>query len=208
MSDTTERSAPVLGYWENAPIVVATVQITNTGAGLDKGLAMEPIKLPGGSMVDVVLRCRVVEHRHDPLDEDWHSVQLVNRLKAEHATIVDVGEVASEALDRAEQRVAERRSELERKKREEAGEEPLFGDDGEPRGGDPVAVGDVLDDAIGLADGAEADQAWRDDRRAQLEGWTKETLTTELVDVYGADVPEQATKFELVEDVLDAEANS
>lgn len=166
MTDTDKQQAeePVLGYYQDKPVVGATVQITNTGAGLDKGLDMAPQELDGGELYDVVLRCRVVEHRHEPLDEGWSELQLVNRLRAEHATIVEPGDIASEALDTAAKRVAERRAAEEKRRREEKGESPLPGMDGdddwewgesEPRGGDPEKVGDTLAEVTRIAEEAE-----------------------------------------------------
>lgn len=194
----TPPTGPPLGYYLERPVQGATLQITGTGASLDKGLAMGPVALDPGSEVDVVLRCKVTEHRHE-FDEDFDAYQLVNRLKAEAATIVEAGQVASEALDQAEEVIARRKSEAERRKREESGELELPLGDGEPQ-----TVGDVLDDVIGTAEEAEVDTAARGDRMAQLHTWDKAALLDRAgeLSIRGR---HDLTKAELVEQIADWE---
>jgi len=205
----SEALAPVPATWGATEIVGATIQIGNTGAGLDKGLEMPPVQVLPGHTVDVVLRCTLGEHRVDYLNERGTEGMWVNRLRAEHATIVGAGEVASEALDRAEERVKKRKSEIERRKREEAGEVPLFDDDGAPRGGDPEQVGQVLGgvDAIAdIAEEAEARDNWRNARTKELDTFSKDGLIElaghpdyEIVGRHGMN------KSELVDAIVDVE---
>lgn len=184
-----------LGTYDGLDILGATVSIRNTGDGLSKSMQVEPTKLGIHSTVHVVLECEVIKHTHEEL-KDTSGLQLVNVLKAGRATIVD-GDLVREHLDAQQQRI-------------EAAEGVLrldFDADG-PRGGEPVTVGSVLDESIDALQDAEDDETWRAGRRDELATWSKDSLRTELTDVYGAEVPSRATVNELVELLLDWEADN
>lgn len=108
-----------LGRFEGHDVLSTTVAIRNTGDGLSKAMAVDPVMLKHGARVHVVLECEVEKIRHDPID-DTDGLQRVHMLKAGAAVIVD------EALVRAHLDDQQRRIE------EAAGISrlPLEGDDG------------------------------------------------------------------------------
>lgn len=127
-------SEPALGYYDGSPVVGSTVSIRNTGDGLSDAMKVDPVKLPRGEHVYVVLECEVEKHRYDPEDKDFPggAAILVNMLKAGRATLID-GDLVRQTLD-----------EQQRKIDEAAGQLTLDTDDGEPQ-----PVGEVLDEALG-----------------------------------------------------------
>lgn len=113
-----------LGIYEGHAVLGATVAIRNTGDGLSEAMAVDPIKLPLGTIVHVVVECEVEKHRYDPIKDSGGALQLVNMLKAGRATIIDNKAVAR-ALDAQEKRIAEASGEpqLDLPDEEEGGEQ-------------------------------------------------------------------------------------
>lgn len=221
---TVEPTDSVLTPYRGTPVVGSTIAVNNAGEGLSDAMLVDPIELPMGETVYVVLECEVRPPSYDPDDKNnLHGpLVLVNRLRAGTATIVDYelikdpleemrGRVATEK-ERLEEERAERRerekaaakSEKERRDAEERGEQPLFGDDGEPRGGEPATAGAVLDDVLGLAGDAEADDDRRDALTAEVAGWTRDEVMERArnLDVQGRS---KLTLLELREAVVDAQ---
>lgn len=163
----TDTPAPPLGYHQGLPVTGASIEVRGTGSGLDKSLYLPDIDLEPGRY-DVVFRCDLDKHRYE-LNPDGEWWTLVYLMKAEAATLPEVDQTAATALDTAETKIAERKSEQERRKREEQGQGELPLDDDGPRGGEPEQVGSALDDALQMAADADAD----------LEGWSKQALTAE-----------------------------
>lgn len=164
-TDTPPTTEPVLGYYLGMPVVGATVEIANTGSGLEKGLDMPDEALDDG-VYDVVLRCRLAEHKHK-IDPDRREVTLVNRLKAETATFPALGETAAQALKRAEDAIERRKDGVDER-------QLTLDDDG--RGGEPQTVGRIAEDVLEvvgqLEDGATNRAEWTKelDRLAKREG--------------------------------------
>jgi hypothetical protein len=136
---------PNLSPYKDHDVVSATVSIRRTGDGLSKAMNVDPVELPLGSKVHVVLECEVEKHRYEPLDKDHPSIlQLVNMLVAGRATIVD-GDIVAKYLDEQQKRIEQAE-----------GVQRLPGMDDED-GDEPSPLGDAMDEAVGALEDAEAD---------------------------------------------------
>lgn len=187
--------APIPNTWGDTDLIGATLEVKGTGAGLDKSIDIPPVQVVPGHHVDVVMRCRLEQHRVKYLNDRGTEGVWVNGLVAEYATIVGADEVAGEALDRVEKAVAARKQ----RKEDGVDERQLTLGDG-VRGGEPAAVGDVLGDVTAMIDGADA----RNDRLAELEAWDTPDLKERASEI---DVPGRSkmTVAELRDAIVDHE---
>lgn len=104
MSAATEP-APVLTPYGGREVLGTKVSIRNAGDGLSDGMAIDPVELPIGSEVYVVMQCQVAGHQHAPV-KDTNGLQLEQILKAGTAAIVDrdlVGDVLEAQATRLEE---------------------------------------------------------------------------------------------------------
>jgi hypothetical protein len=192
MTSTARNATPaqLLGTYEGKEILGTTVSIRNTGSGLEDAMNVQPVKLPLGTTVHVVLECEVEKHRHEPI-KDTDGLQLVNMLKAGRATIVDA-DLVVERLDEQERRIEEAEGTLRL----------AFDADDSERGGEPSTPGDVLEGAVDLLDDVEDADGARAALTVGLETLTKDELVEQLV---AAGLSKSGTRAELVERLVDHE---
>lgn len=200
----------VLTPYRDRSVLSSAVSITNAGDGLSDAMKIEPIELDMGETVYVVLECLVRPPQYDPIEKDnlRGPLKLVNRLRAGAATIIDY-DLVKEQIEAQKSKVANAEREAERAKREEAGEVPLFDDDGQPRGGDPEPVGKILggvDAVIDIAEEAEQTAEWRNLRTKELDTFAIPGLL-ELAGSEGYEIPgrHSMVKAELVDAIADVE---
>ncbi len=179
-----------LSDYRGYEVLGATVSIRNTGDGLSQAMSVAPVELDLRSTVFVVLECEVEKHRYDPI-KDTDAYQLVNMLKAGRATLVDA-DVVAHHLDAQQRRIEESEGTMQ------------LDLDGTGGGGEPQAIGDVLNDAIDLADVAEDDATRRHVREKELDAFDKPGLL-ELAKSYDLAGRHELTKAELVVAIVDHE---
>lgn len=98
-----------LTRYKGVDVSSSTVSIRNTGDGLSHAMEVDPIELPVGSTVHVVLECEVEKHRHEPATRgQYDELTLVNMLVAGRATIVDAALVQAH-LDKQAERIKQHR---------------------------------------------------------------------------------------------------
>lgn len=211
MTDTPEThdgtvtpTTSVLTPYRGQPVMAAGIAIPNASGGLQAALAVDPVELEIGSIVHVVLQCEVRPPQYDPIDKDNNRgpLRLVNRLHALEGTFVDAAIVKAQ-LDAQRERVEQAKSIEEQRKREEAGEVPLFDPD-DDRGGEPDTVGSVLDDALGLAEDAETTTTARIERLAELKELSRDDVR-ELARTLEVEGRSTMTRTELEAAIVDAE---
>lgn len=85
-ADTT-----ALGEFDGRQVVRSTIEVTNAGDGLSKAMAVEPVAMPLGTEVYLVLRGEVTKVGIKPLDQDDEDSALVrvHTIRAGDATILD-----------------------------------------------------------------------------------------------------------------------
>lgn len=191
---TTVHPDSVLTPYRGKAVIAAGITINNASGGLQEALNVDPVELDLGDTVYVVLECAVRPPQYDPIDKDnlRGPLKLVNRLHAIDATFVD-GDLVKQHLDAKRLRIEEAEGTLQ-----------LPFEDGDGKGGEPQTVGQVLDDALDLADAAEQDSEWREQRVSELDGKGK----PELLEIAATlDIPRRTslTKTELVDAIVDTE---
>lgn len=121
-----------LGTYDGRPIIMASITIPNAGGGLHDALSLDPVLLHTGDEVDVLLRCTVGKHTHDPIThkgEDTGNFNLVYTLHADKGTILSDESIGDKAFTKLSARLE--KAELERRKAAEAatGQQAIEGTD-------------------------------------------------------------------------------
>ena len=86
-----------LGDFEGLPVVGVSLEVSNTGYGLERSMAMEPVKLHPGDTVHLLFTTTVDKIRHDLADrEEGASGGMIRAqiLRADEAVLVDPEVVA------------------------------------------------------------------------------------------------------------------
>ncbi len=180
-----------LGEFEGKEVLATSVAVTNAGDGLSEALAVDPQILHQGDRGAILLEYEVAKVRFDPV-KDTHGLTRVHILKAKTGTLLDLDDV-QERLDEQRRRIEEAEGMMQL---------PL--DDGATGGGEPQSIGDVLDDALDLADTAAGDSDRREQRTVELAGFDKPGLL-ELAGDYEIAGRSGMTKNELVAAIVDHE---
>ena len=187
----TTATAVDLGSYDGIDLLGSTVSIRNAGDGLSDSLAVEPAKLPIHSTVHVVLECEVTKHTYEEI-KDVDGLRVVNVLKAGRATMVDA-DLVREHLDEQQRRIDEAEGQLTLETTEGF------------ESSEPQSVGEALD-SVDLLKEVEVDDLWRKRRRSELERLTKDEVSDRAFELEVA--TGDLTKLELIEAVIDAEAES
>lgn len=90
-----------LGEYRGRQIIKTKIAIGNSGDGLSKAMGIKPQVLEPGDTVMVLLECVVTYHKHE-LDEESGCYELVQKLRAGTATIVDDNTSASKLRKQAD----------------------------------------------------------------------------------------------------------
>lgn len=93
--------APVaLKPYEGTPVTGVSLEVSNTGYGLEQSMAMEPVELHHGQVVHLLFRTVVDKIRHDRVDRDDLSAGLIRAqiLRADEAILVDP-EIVAEVME-------------------------------------------------------------------------------------------------------------
>lgn len=101
------KATTPLGTFDGRDVAAATIEVTNAGDGLSKGLKVEPTEYHIGERVWVALEVDVTEIKHKAIP-DTQLLERVHRFKAGRAAIID-GDLVVDALNAQEQRIAEHR---------------------------------------------------------------------------------------------------
>lgn len=105
-----------LGTYDGRPITKSSITIPNAGGGLHEALGLDPVLLHTGEEVDVLLRCTVGKHTHDPImekGEDTGEWNLVFTLHADRGTILSDTSVGDKVFTKLSTRLAKARKEQE-----------------------------------------------------------------------------------------------
>lgn len=180
MTDTTDVD---LGQFDGRDVLTTSVKVTKAGDGLSEALGVDPQLLHHGDRGAIVIEYEVDKITFDPI-KDTQGLNRVHTLKAMRGTLIDLEDV-QDKLDEQTRRI------------EEADGVMRLDLDGD---GEPQAVGDVLEDALDLADGAEATA--RGERMAVLHRWKKDELVDHLEQLGCEFEPESMHKADLVEEIV------
>lgn len=72
---------PDLQPFEGRDVLGTTIAVTQAGDGLSKAMSVDPVEIPLGAIVHVVLECEVSKIRHEEI-KDTDGVQRVHILRA------------------------------------------------------------------------------------------------------------------------------
>lgn len=185
----TDTSTDVdLGEFDGRDVLTTSVKVTRAGDGLSEALGVDPQLLHHGDRGAIVIEYEVDKITFDPI-KDTAGLNRVHTLKAMRGTLISLDEV-QEKLDEQTRRIEEAEGVLQ------------LDLDGE--GGEPQAVGEVLDGALDLAEDAEDVATWRAEREDELTKWKKDALSEHLVSL-GCEDPGDMTKPELVAEIIEWE---
>jgi hypothetical protein len=111
-----------LGTYDGRDIISCGIVIPGAGGGLREALGLDPIELHYGDQVDVLLRCTVGKHTHDPIldkhKEDTGNLNLVYTLDVNKGTILTDTTIGDKAFTKLSTRLAA--AQAARAKREQA----------------------------------------------------------------------------------------
>ncbi len=84
-----KKKSDMIAEFDGREVIQTSIAITNAGDGLSAALAVDPAMLHMGDTVYVVLECQVAKGVLGPVNGDYANLELVHKLKAGAATLVD-----------------------------------------------------------------------------------------------------------------------
>jgi hypothetical protein len=90
----SDLEGEALGEYDGSSIVDSSLKFSNMGAAFSDGMKVARVRIPIGTEFDIVLRCKVVSHEHDPVkvgkdEEPTDDLVLAHVAKAMKGTFVD-----------------------------------------------------------------------------------------------------------------------
>ena len=117
-----------LGTFEGLDVLTQSMEVTNAGDGLSKGLAIEPQELHHGDEVVIVLRGTIAKVRFDPI-KDTDALRRVVVFRSEEGMLNTTASVAT-ALDKQRAKLAKAKADADQVEGQTAIDVP--GEDDEP----------------------------------------------------------------------------